>query len=970
MIVPGTKCNTMTQHRYSNGRRREQNRTCSRKFPLRFEDLEDRLLLATNILTFHNDIASTGLNSAEIQLTPSNVKVGSFGKLFATGVDGQVYAQPLVDTGVTIASGPNTTAGAAGVRDVVFVATEHDTLYALDASNIGMGAVLWKRTFLDTSNPGSGNQTDINNTLSATAITSVPTGDVISSDLSPEIGITGTPVIDPSTNTLYVVVKTKETIDENAHYVQRLHAINITDGTDRTHPYLIGDTTNGNTNNTQIYAYGSGDGSVIDPYNGTGKKVVQFNALREHQRGALSLVNGTVYVEWASHGDNGPYHGWVAKWDVSNIQTSGFQLTGVLCTSPNNGLSGIWQGGGTLAFEADGSAFYFETGNGSGGLPTLNSNGFPTDANYKEALVKVVADSSSSPTNQNPNGWGLKVADYFIPYNVSALDGADSDFGSGAPLLLPDSAGISGHPHLMVASGKEGKIYLIDRDNLGKFDPNNDHVLNAVPNGSGNNTPPVQLGGSLSTAAYYHGTIYWTSGYSSYAYAYKINSNGTLSVTSQTAIGSFGYLPGSVVVSANGTTNGILWVMDRNLNQIHAYDANTLATELWNSGQKSGGGDTLGAVVKLAAPTVVNGEVYVGTSNSLVVYGLTPPDNNVPNAPTLSATALSGSSINLTWSDNTQPPNTATGYSIEDSTDGTTFNVVTTAPAGSTSTAIGGLQPLTKYYFRIRGFNGLGYSAYSNIVNATTNQVALLDFSGGFAGATSKLRLNGSTAINSTKLELTNGGTGQAASAFSMCPVDVTRFTTQFTFQISPGSSTADGFTFTIQNHSATAIGPAGGGLGYGPDNTGGTGGIPNSVAIKFDLYDNQGEGVDSTGLYTDGAAPTNVGSIDLTSSDVDLHSSDQFLVNMTYDGATLAVNVKDIQTGSSSTENYTINIPSTVGNSTAYVGFTGGTGGADGHPGHPHLGLLAQCHFLPERTLGPGDHACFSHLGHAELDQ
>jgi hypothetical protein len=309
------------------------------------------------------------------------------------------------------------------------------------------------------------------------------------------------------------------------------------------------------------------------------------------------------------------------------------------------------------------------------------------------------------------------------------------------------------------------------------------------------------------------------------------------------------------------------------------------------------------------------------------VYGLTPPENNVPNATTLSATALSGSSINLTWSDNTQPPNTATGYSIEDSTDGTTFNVVTTAPAGSTSTAIGGLQPLTKYYFRIRGFNGLGYSAYSNIVNATTNQVALLDFSGGFAGATSKLRLNGSTAINSTKLELTNGGTDHAASAFSMSPVDVTRFTTQFTFQISPGSSTADGFTFTIQNHSATAIGPAGGGLGYGPDNTGGTGGIPNSVAIKFDLYDNQGEGVDSTGLYTDGAAPTNVGSIDLTSSDVDLHSGDQFLVNMTYDGATLAVNVKDIQTGSSSTENYTINIPSTVGNSTAYVGFTGGIG-------------------------------------------
>jgi fibronectin type 3 domain-containing protein len=904
-------------------RRKPARRVPLNRARLALEELETRLVPSVNVLTFHDDIASTGLNANENQLTPANVKLGSFGKLYTTAVDGQVYAEPLVDTGVTIANGVNTRTGAAGVHDVVFVATEHDSLYAIDASVAG-GAVLWQRTFLDATNPTG----DINNTLNATAIGTVPSGDVNTGDISPEIGITGTPVIDPATNLMYVVVKTKETISGSAHYVQRLHAINVGDGTDAATPALIGDTTNGNTNNTLIYVYGSGDGNVTDPYNGTGRPVVQFNALREHQRGALNFVNNAIYVEWASHGDNGPYHGWVVEWDVTNVKTSGFQMKGVLNTSPNNGLSGIWQGGGRLAFEADGSAFYFETGNGSGGAPTLNSNGFPTNANYNEALVKVVADSTTSPTNQNPNGWGLKVSDYFIPFNVVALDGADQDFGSGAPMILPDSAGLPGHPHLLVAAGKQGKIYLVDRDNMGHFDPNNDHVVNAVPDGSGHNTPPVQLGGSLSTAAYFNGKIYWTSGYSSTANAYVINSNGTLSTTSSTSI-NFGSLPGSAVVSANGTMSGIAWIMDRNANQIHAYDATTFATELWNSGQKSGGGDNLGAVVKFAVPTVANGEVYVGTSNSLVVYGLTPPANAVPKAPVLAATALSGSSINLTWTDSTQPPNTATGYKIEQSPDGTTFTQVTTAPAGATSIAIGGLSPLTKYYFRIRGFNGLGDGPYSNIVNATTtNQVAVLDFSAGFAGSTNQLTYNGSAAINGTKAEVTNNGLSEAGSVFSTSPVDVTKFTTQFTFQMTAGSSTADGFTFTIQGVGPTALGPSGGGLGYGPDHTGGTGGIASSVAIKFDLYDNQGEGVDSTGLYTNGAAPTNVGSIDLTPSGLDLHSGDTFQVNMTYDGTTLSVTILDTVTKKTATQNYTINITGTVGNGTAFVGFTGGTGG------------------------------------------
>jgi hypothetical protein len=392
---------------------------------LRVENLESRIAPSVNVLTFHNDLASTGLNASETDLTPANVRSGSFGRLYTTGLDGQVYAQPLVDTGITIANGPNTVPGAAGQHDVVFVATEHDSLYAIDASATG-SSVLWQRSFLDISNPN-------NNPFAATAITPVPSADVGAGDISPEIGITGTPVIDSTTGTLYVVVKTKETILGQTFYVQRLHAVNVSDGTDRVAPYLVGFTSNGNANNTNVYVYGNGDGSVVDPYANTGRLVVQFNALRENQRGALSLINNTVYVEWASHGDNGPYHGWVVAWDITNLQSTGWRLAGVLNASPNGGLAGIWESSGRLAFEADGSAFYFATGNGppSHANPTLNAAGFPIDGDYYEALVKVVADSATTPANQNINGWGLRVADYFIPFNQLALDQADLDFGSG-----------------------------------------------------------------------------------------------------------------------------------------------------------------------------------------------------------------------------------------------------------------------------------------------------------------------------------------------------------------------------------------------------------------------------------------------------------------------------------------------------------------------------------------------------------
>ncbi len=610
-------------------------------------------------------------------------------------MDGQVYAEPLVLTNVTIDAGPNTVGTPGTYNSVVFVATQNDSLYAINAAN---GAILWQRTFLDTTNP--------NDYLpGATSVTTIPSADTDSDDIYPQVGITSTPVIDPSTNIIYVLPNTEEIVGGNAYYVQRLHAINIADGTDAAPSFVIGTTTNGNTNNTPVYVNGTGDGNV----NG----VVQFNALRENNRPALSLVNGEVYAEWASHGDNGPYHGWVVVWNVSNLSTQGMVLAGVLCTDPNGGEGGIWGGGGGLTFDPDEAfngepAFYFETGNGDprGGPPPLNAEGFPADDDYYESLVKVEADPTTTATNQNSNGWGLQIVDYFTPYNVNALDDADEDFGSGSPLVLPDSAGIPGHPHLIVAAGKEGTIYLLDRDNLGKFNVNDDDVLNSVYNPStGITTPPVLINGSLSTPAYYDGVLYWVAGYDSNAWSYVVAPNpapdpptvpvATIEPTSETANSDFGYLPGSVMISADGTDNpdgGIVWIMDSNNDELHAYSTLSLSTELWNSGPGSI------APVKFAVPTVANGQVFVGTQNSLQCFGITGPGTpaQAPSAPAnVSAQALSGSAIELNWTDSTVSPNFATNYAIQMSTDGVNFTTV--ANAGPELNKLHGDRPATEH---------------------------------------------------------------------------------------------------------------------------------------------------------------------------------------------------------------------------------------------------------------------------------
>ncbi|HZY89215.1 MAG TPA: hypothetical protein VFE78_30610, partial [Gemmataceae bacterium] len=409
------------------------------------EELESRLAPSvTDVLQYHNDSALTGQDLSETTLTPADVNSGTFGKVFSTTVDGQVYAQPLVKTGVNI-----TTGTLKGTHDVVFVATESDSLYAIDAVT---GSVLWHDVLLPSTYGGT--------------VTTVPSSDVNSGDLTPQIGITSTPVIDPSTNTIYVEEKTKEVVGGNNHYLHWLQALDLGSGAAKFGgPALIADSLN------DIYMSGPAvNGTGENPENSPPGKVA-FDSLRQMNRSGLVLANGNVYMAYASHGDNQPYHGWVLGYSASTLAP-----TAVFNTTPNGSEGGIWQGGAAIAVDSSGK-LYLETGNGTFDT-TLNSSGFPVNGDFGDSFVKLAVDSSSSASNQNGNlnGWGLKAVDYFTPFNQQNLDNGDVDLGSGGPFLLPGSAGSTAHPHLLVGSGKEGRIYLIDRDNMGHFDPNTDHV--------------------------------------------------------------------------------------------------------------------------------------------------------------------------------------------------------------------------------------------------------------------------------------------------------------------------------------------------------------------------------------------------------------------------------------------------------------------------------------------------------------
>ena len=508
---------------------------------------------APDITTYHDDVARDGLNAQETILTQSNVNSAQFGKIGFDSVDGLVDAQPLYLANV-IAGGRS--------RNVLYVATEHDSVYAFDADT---GEQIWKTSVL-----GSGETTSDSRGCF---------------QVTPEIGITSTPVIDRQQGAHGVLFAIAMSKDATGGYHQRLHALDSTTGAEIT------------GSPTEIAA--SYPGTGVNSSNGN----VVFDPGQYKERAALLLLNGEIYTGWSSHCDSSPYTGWVMAFSESTLQQ-----TQVLNITPNASDGSIWMSGGGLAADSAGY-IYFLDANGWFDT-TLDANGFPAKGDFGNAILKL------STTGR------LAVADYFEPYNTQAESGSDIDLGSGGAVLLPDLTDAQGVVHhLLAGGGKDANLYIADRDHLGKFNAG----------GSDNSNLYQFLQGALSgaifsTPAFYSGVLY-VGAVGDALKAFPIT-NAKLATTpsSQTAI-IFPYPGTTPSVSANGTQNGIVWALESSLSTaavLHAYDATNLAHELYNSQQAASGRDSFGNGNKFITPLIVNGKVYVGTPTGVAVFGLLP----------------------------------------------------------------------------------------------------------------------------------------------------------------------------------------------------------------------------------------------------------------------------------------------------------------------------------------------------------
>ena len=523
----------------------------------------------TSVLTWHNDSARTGQNLQETILTPANVNASTFGRLFVIPVDGKVDAQPLYVPAVAFPG--------IGTHNALYVVTEHDSAYAFDADN---GALLWH--------------------VSLARPNETPSDDRGCSQVTPEIGITATPVIDAQSGpfgTMYLVAMSK---DASGNYHQRLHALDLTTGGEE---------------------FG-GPAEIKATYPGSGTEgsgsLLTFDPKQHKERPALVIVNGIVYTSWGSHCDFGPYTGWLIGYSESTLQQSS-----VLNLVPNGGDGGIWAAGAGPAADSNGN-LYMSLGNGSFDA-TLNSGGFPKFADYGNAFVKI-STGGATPT----------VTDYFTMSNTRLESNADSDLGSGGLILLPTLSDAQGQPlTLAVAGGKDQNIYVVDQGNMGKFDPNRNHAYQQL------------VGASIfSTPAWFNGTLYYGMvGSPLQAFAFANGQFGRAPVSQSANV--FGYPGTTPSISASGTSNAIVWAAENASTAVlHAYDARDLASELYNSNQAANGRDHFGQGNKYIVPTVVNGKVYVGTTAGVGVFGLLgqtpPPPAPQPSSVANSATAAPG----------------------------------------------------------------------------------------------------------------------------------------------------------------------------------------------------------------------------------------------------------------------------------------------------------------------------------------
>ena len=502
----------------------------------------------TDVVTYKNDLARTGQNLTETVLTPANVSAAGFGLLRFLATDGKVDAQPLYLSGLTVQG---------ATHNVVFVATENDSVYAFDADS---GSTLWRASLL-----GSGE---------------TPSGPHGCDQVVPVIGITSTPVIDRAAGAhgaLYAVAMSNAGGDH-----QRLHALDVATGAE-----LFG----GPREITAVYPAPGGGTRTFDPG-------------QYEERAALLLSQGTIYTSWTSHCDSAPYTGWI----IAYGQTSLAQ-TAVLNVAPNASGSGfasagpaIWMSGGGPAADTSGNV-YLLTGNGAFET-ALDGNGFPSGGDYGNSFLKLAT-----------SGGALAVADYFTMSDEVGESAADLDLGSGGAMLLPDLTDSSGTArHLMVGAGKDGNLYVVNRDSMGRFSPGGNNVWQELTG--------VLGGGIWSTPAWFNGTLYYgPSGGSLLAFT-AAAARFPESASSRSSA-SFPYPGSAPAVSANGSANGIVWAHENASPAVlHAFDAGNLAHELYNSSQAANGRDHFGAGNKFITPMIADGKVFVGAQTGVAVFGL------------------------------------------------------------------------------------------------------------------------------------------------------------------------------------------------------------------------------------------------------------------------------------------------------------------------------------------------------------